>query len=275
MFPRIAWILLVSAAAASAQVPPEVDQALRARVDEFFRYHVEGGPALRKAMEMVADDTKDDYFSSGKLQVLKYELTGIEYNQDYTRAKVTLEVSRNVAILGQLSEMTLPMPTLWKIEGGKWMWYLEPRSGKPTLLSDSPLQADAPTSSGGRSPLPADLSKPEVIAALADSILRGASVDKQSVTLRWGQASEDQIVFFNPYPAVELELGTVLDVPGLTVEADKVALKAKENGLVHFRYAPPADFDARKQAPPEPFFVNLRVTPFSQVFRITVNFTKP
>lgn len=262
---------MVSAAIAAGQVPPEVDQTLRARVNQFFQYHVEGGASLRKAMEMVADETKDVYFASGKLQVVKYQIKEVEYNGDFTQAKVSLDVSRNVVFVGQVSEVTQTMPTTWKIEDGKWMWYLD-KSILQNSMTDVPMVGTATATPGAPPP---DLSKPESVAALAESILRPSSVDKQSVSLRWGQASEDTVVFLNSHPGVELELGGWPDVPGLSIVVDKATLQAKENGALHFRYTPPAGLDATKQRPPEPFLVPLRIIPFNEVFRIQVIFSKP
>src|SRR5579864_740686 len=46
--------------------PPGIEDALRARVTEFFQYHVDGN--FRKAYDMVAEDTKDFYFKALKIQ---------------------------------------------------------------------------------------------------------------------------------------------------------------------------------------------------------------
>lgn len=253
----------------SATAPPEVDQALRARVDQFFRYHVEGGASLRKAMEMVAEDTKDEYFASAKLQVLKYAITGVEYNEDFTKAKVTLDVTRNVAIFGQLTEVTAPMPTTWKIENGQWVWYLDRSALRATPMSEAP-ETPRSAAAPGLSQLP---TSPEALNALAQEILRPgrAKVDRPAVTLRWGEASEEQVVFLNEFPGVELEVGGWPDIPGFSVTLDKKSLQANENGIVRFRYTPPPGFDAR-QAPPAPFSVALAVEPFNQVLQIGVRF---
>jgi len=264
--------VLSAAAAVGQEAPADVDKALRDRVDLFFRYHVEGGASLRKAMEMVADDTKDDYFASGKPQVLKYEILGIEYAQDFTQARVTVDVSRNVMIVTEVVEMTLPMRTTWKIEDGKWVFYQDHNALRTTPWTDVTTRTSTPDPNSPIAPLP-DLSKPNALVDLADNILRPSSVDKQSVTLRWGQASEDQVIFLNGYPGVDLELGGVPEIPGLTIAVEKVTLKAKENGVVQFRYTPPPGFDATLPPPP-PFTVRLGIVPFNQVFRIGVSFSK-
>ena len=273
MFPRILLILL-SLASAQGQAPAEVDQTLRSRVNEFFRYHVDGGASLRRAMDMVAEDTKDIYFASGKPQVLKYEIAGIEYFENFTRATATVKVSRNYTIAGQVMELTQPLPTSWKVEDGKWMWYVDPGTQGGTPMAQLAQEQAAAGAAPAVAP-PPDLAKPEVVAALAQSILRSTgSLDKQNVTFRWGQASEDQVVFVNGYPAVELELGWVPEIPGLSVTLDKATLSSGENGVVRFRYAPPEGLDGARQRSTS-FTVQLTVVPFNQVLGIRVGFTTP
>ena len=91
------------------------------------------------------------------------------------------------------------------------------------------------------------------------------------MTLRWGQASEEQVVFLNQYPGASLELAGVPPIPGLSITLDKAEVKSKENGVVRFRYAPPAGFDASAPAP-MPFTVALVVEPYGQSLRIRVYF---
>ena len=275
---RIALTVLSAAIAlgqapapATAGAPPEVDQALRARANEFLQYHVEGGPSFRKAMTMVAEDTQDEYFASPKQPILKYVITGVEYNQDYTQATIMVDVSRTMMIFGAPHEVTNATRTSWKIEGGKWMWYMDESTRRPTPMSDGPTQAVA---GAAVSPSLPDFSKPETVEKLAQGILRPSSVDKSNVILLWGQASEEQVVFLNQYPGASLELAGVPSIPGLSITLDKAQLNAKEDGVVRFRYAPPAGFDPSTPAP-MPFSVALVVVPYEQSLRIRVSFTQP
>ena len=52
--------------------PRQAESALRARVTEFLQYHVDGN--FRKAYDMVAEDTKDEYFNSGKAQLESFKI---------------------------------------------------------------------------------------------------------------------------------------------------------------------------------------------------------
>ena len=123
---RSALILLpIAALAQPAQdPPPEVDQALRARVTEFFNDHVEGAAGFRKAMDLVAEDTKDYYFSALKIQFKSFKIDSIFYSDHFTRAIVTLSGKRMFRVSPQFpeTEISQPMSTTWKIENGKWCW---------------------------------------------------------------------------------------------------------------------------------------------------------
>ena len=77
------------------QTPPaEAEQALRARVTEFLQYHVDGN--FRKAYDMVAEDTKDDYFNSGKVQLKGFKIDDVKFTDDFTKATVTATIVEDV-----------------------------------------------------------------------------------------------------------------------------------------------------------------------------------
>lgn len=250
----------------NAAPPAEVDQALRSRVDQFFRYHVEGGPSLRRAMDMVAEESKDYYFASGKIQILKYELLGIKYNPNFTQATATVKASHSMAILGQMLETSDNMETTWKMEEGKWVWYID-----PALLSVVPVpDAEKTNTPAG---MPPGLDRPEAVAALGESILRGSKIDKKTVFFKWGQAGEDQVVFLNQYPLAQLEVAWSKDVPGLSITLDKAEVGSGENGVVRFRYSPPAGFDPSREGE-RTIAVTLVVEPFSQVIKLNALFSR-
>src|SRR5579872_6889230 len=98
MFFRTALALLPVVALAQTP-PPEVDQALRARVTEFLQYHVDG--KFTKAFEYVADDTKEYYFNSQKVQFISFHLDDVKYSDHFTKAEVHAMVEHNWTFQGQ------------------------------------------------------------------------------------------------------------------------------------------------------------------------------
>src|SRR5438067_1630231 len=88
---RAALVLLPLAAFAQT-APPEVEEALRARVTQFFQYHVDGD--FRKAFELVAEDTKDQYFGEQKIQLKTFKIQYIIYSDEFTKAEVQMSGER-------------------------------------------------------------------------------------------------------------------------------------------------------------------------------------
>ena len=70
--------------------PARVDEALRARIKEFYQYHVT--EEYRKAEKLVAEDSQDFYYVHNKPHYLNFEITDIEYLDHFTKAKVSAYV---------------------------------------------------------------------------------------------------------------------------------------------------------------------------------------
>src|ERR1035438_2690217 len=139
-------LLLLCAVACLAQTPKEpakppadVDQALRARVREFIQDHVTG--EFRKAEALVAEDTKDLFYNRNKPRYLQFvEIARIDYSANFTKATATVMVVSPEMIAGWGGgPPTIPIPTTWKIENGKWCYYLEPEAFLRTPFGSFPL----------------------------------------------------------------------------------------------------------------------------------------
>src|SRR6266403_360517 len=189
---RAAFVLLPVVAFAQTP-PPEVDEALRARVTEFFQYHVDAN--FRKAYELVAEDTKEQYFGAQKWQFKSFKIDSIKYSDNFTKAEVQVTGQRMWRMRPDLPEVpvSLPMATLWQVENGKWMYHEEPRQiNTPMGPSAAP-----PKTEDGKPKLP-NVS-PEAIAAAARNILQQSSVDKTELTLAPDKASSERVVFHNGF----------------------------------------------------------------------------
>src|SRR5437867_11092042 len=68
--------------------PAKVDKALRARIAEFYTDHVK--QEFRKAEGLVADDTKNFFYSQNKPAYLSFEISRIDYSENFSRAKATV-----------------------------------------------------------------------------------------------------------------------------------------------------------------------------------------
>jgi hypothetical protein len=267
-------VLLPVIAFAQLQTPAEqAEVALRARVNEFLQYHVDGN--FRKAYEMVADDTKDEYFNTGKARLTDFKIIDIKFTDNFTKAAVTATMSKTISVLGQDMPISSPSTTNWKIENGKWVWYSDVKVASVNPISvATPFGAAAPTppvksNDGGIPGLPKDLDE-KSIANAAKNILQQLGIDKKEATLAVDKPSDDKVVFHNGMPgSVQLELSAP-EIPGLTAKLEQSIVRSGGDVSVLFHYEPAVSAQRR-----DPVIVQLVVQPTNQTFAIRINFAGP
>jgi hypothetical protein len=265
-----AALLLVSIPLLGQSPPPEVEQALRARVAEFFNYHVDGN--FMKAFDLVAEDTREYYFAAAKNRYISFVIGDITYTDDFTKAVVNVEGKRKVRLSPQFPEtiMVQPMPTTWKIENGKWVWYVKKNLDCPTPMSCGPSGVPRPhvqeaTPEVGKLP---DLSD-STIKKEAEQIRKLSKLDKPMVAMPSTAASSEVVVFHNGQPGfVRVTLDPGPKVDGFTARIEKNDVGANEDVNVTLHYEP------GKTPPPLALTVKLYVEPLGQAFPITVKFAK-
>jgi hypothetical protein len=241
------------------------DAALKARVNEFFQYFVEG--KFAKAMPLVAQDTQEEYFAGGKAKLNSFNLDTVKFTDNCTKAVVTTTVVRDWQIRLEKNEVTIPMTTTWKIEDGKWVWYHDTTGAWLTPMGPSNVQP--PTKNADGTPnLPKNLS-PDVIQAAARAILQQSSIDRNQIVLSSDKVSNDRVVFTNAVQgSVGLMLTGVPELPGLEVKLDKSEIGAREQASILISYDPQL-----KPAELQPFTLRLTTAPLNQVFDVRVTFS--
>ncbi|MDE3165194.1 MAG: hypothetical protein KGN36_05260 [Acidobacteriota bacterium] len=182
-------ILAALAALAQAQgsdpfnrPPADVDQALRARITEFFQYHVTG--EYRKAEALVAEDTKDYFYDHNKPKYLSFEIRDIEYSDHFTRAKAVVICEQHMTIGLSAATFKVPTPSTWKLEDGKWFWWVDPKLRNLTPFGE--MKGGAPVASGSAPTPPA-------MPSSADFLLRQVKIDKSALTVPPGKTGEAAI----------------------------------------------------------------------------------
>jgi len=143
---RYSLAALFASAAAFAQqdmgalfdkAPPEVDRALRARITEFYDYHVKGDTL--SALDLVAKDTRQYFFDTAKPRFINFEIQRIKYDAGFTHAISTVEVERAVMLPGFDGEvMKMAVVDEWKIDNGAWRWWVDPAKRNLTPFSQKP-----------------------------------------------------------------------------------------------------------------------------------------
>src|SRR5215203_3723879 len=108
------------------KAPPELDNALRARVAKFFQAHVDA--KFRQAEEVIAEDSKDFFYNMEKQKYFGFEIVRINYSENFTKATVVtgVEVEWRSPRVGVM-RVKPPLTSLWKLENGQWYWYVVPQ----------------------------------------------------------------------------------------------------------------------------------------------------
>ena len=252
------------------KAPPAIDEALRARVTEFYQLYEAG--KFKQAFTMVADDSQDAFFGSGKEDLKSCSTAKINYSDNFTRAAVVETCKMNWAVHGESVTSSVPITTNWKVVDGQWYWsYVKPTAVRSPFspTGSIPLPADAPA---GASPsmLPKDP------AAEARNILGQVTIDKDTVTLRADQGSKDQVQVKNDMPGtVSLSLDPS-PLPGLKITSKKTDISQHEVGVVEFEYNPDnndiACSDCAKRVEGGVTFT-IHIMPTNQAFPVTIKLT--
>jgi hypothetical protein len=205
------------------RAPADVDQALRARITEFFHYHVTG--EHRKAEALVADDTKDYFYDGNKPRYLSFEIGKIDYSDGYTKAKAMVTVKMPVMLPGFNGKvMNIPTASYWKLIDGKWYWYVD-----AAMRNASPMgeMKPGPPRAGDPPPMP-------VIPSSMQQLFAQVKADKASVEVKAG--SQDQIVITNGMigPITVSVLGKI---EGIEAAFDRSEIKPGEKATLTVKAA--------------------------------------
>src|SRR5579863_5961596 len=213
------------------KAPPAIDDALRARVTEFYQLYESG--KFKQVFLMVADDSQDAFLGSGKEEYKDCHISKVNYTDNFTKA-VVVEACKTVWLFhGQTIPSTVPVTTNWKVVDGQWYWYYV----KPAFVR-------SPFSPTGEVPLPQDVPEakasvlPKDPAAEAKAILARVTMDKNTVVLRADKDSKDQVRVQNDMPGwVTVDIGPS-PVPGLKIKTSKTDIGPNEAAVVEFEYNP-------------------------------------
>jgi len=198
--------------------PADVDQALRARIGEFYDLHVKGD--FRRAEALVAEDTKDFFYNGNKPRYLSFEIAKIKYNDDFTQAQVTVMCEQYIHFPGfEGKPMKVPTPSTWKFENGKWCWYVDQER-----LRDTPFGRMTP----GSTPAAASTAPLTAIPTL-QQFYAMFKADKESVTLPPGSTEKVTISNGSPGSMTVQLLGTL---PGIDAKLDQTQVKAGDRAVL-------------------------------------------
>jgi hypothetical protein len=229
LFPAVAitaWAQQTNPAAAKAE------KALRARVEQF--YQLQQDKKYRQAEELIASDTKDYYYSSAKADIRSFQIQKIELMDRNREARVTVKVGQVILFPGAGAQiMELPATTTWKLEKGKWSWYVDREALKNTPFGRM---------KGGDGPVADKLDRTGEAPSLAE-LMNQVMIDRASVELTDKEPSQTVTITSNLPGLVELKLDPHAEtIKGLTVEFSKTQLNQGEKSVISFRAGQGARF---------------------------------
>ena len=143
-----------------------------------------------------------------------------------------------------------PEPSNWKIEDGKWCWYVDPANigrspfGKMTPGPDAPLVNGAPISLSN-------------VPSTADFLFTQVKVDKQDLTLKPGESAT--VTVTNGAPGI-VTLTIPTPLIGIAASLDKTSLQSGEKAILTVK----AGDDLK------PGVLNLQVEPTTQILPIKI-----
>jgi hypothetical protein len=148
-FLSVAFLLSFALVLTAADAPPEVDQALRARIDEFYKLQI--AHQFRKAERLIAEESKELYYEGKKPDIRSYSIDQIQYSDDLKSAVVRIRGKIQIMFPGAPPMVIESVsPTNWKLEEGQWCWYFDNNS-----VMDTPIGKASGAAPGSPPPDPA------------------------------------------------------------------------------------------------------------------------
>jgi hypothetical protein len=189
----LATALHAQTAPTPAEKPPaKVDRELRTRVNQFYQDFVKG--QFSDAEALVAPEIKNVFVAMKKEQYVSCEIKRIDYSSQFKFADVDTQCARNVMFEGFAGHpISYQMGSQWKLEHGKWYWWVDPNAQRPSPFGMmgslmAAMGAASPASPPPAIPATADLASPNIA-------LHKVKADREKLSLKAGESAD--ITFSN------------------------------------------------------------------------------
>ncbi len=110
------------------KAPPEVEQALLDRVNQFYTLYQQS--KFRQAEALVAEESKDRYYRMAKLPVRQFRVETIDWAEDFQSAKV-LVACHAISTRTAAQALWVPVTSSWKHIDGQWYMEIPKRETSP------------------------------------------------------------------------------------------------------------------------------------------------
>ncbi len=234
------------------KAPPDVEEALRKRVDQFYSLYRDG--KFRQAEVLVAQESRELYYSMSKVPIRGFKVESIDWAKDFKTASV-LVVFISAHPRAASANLPIPVTGKWKLVKGLWYLLIEKRENTPW----GPM-----TFSDPRKGVPEAFQRPTPETLAVNAVRHEPS--SLTFSARAGQPVSGTVTITNNMPGtVQLKLET-LSVPGLQATLSTQNVAAKGQAKLQIQY------DPRAGRPTGTTEVRVQVEPIGQVIRIPVEF---
>jgi hypothetical protein len=236
------------------EAPPELDQALRARISEFYKLQVDH--QFRRAEALIAEESKEFYYEARKPDIKSFSIDSIAYSEDMKSAVARIRGKVEIIFPGAPPMLIESVsPSTWKLEDGKWCWYFD----KNTVM-DTPM-GQVKGNAGSAPADPVALFQSTSAAALKGAV----HADPEAIVLDPAHPMPVTVKLSNVLPG-PVSLTNSGDSSGLTVSIAKANLGPTESTTVTI--TPIADAKER------PEVIVFAVQPLNQTVSVRISWTK-
>ena len=265
----LGWMFFMTAGAAwpeerSSDVPPEVEEALRARVTEYFTLFQHG--EFRQAEAYVTEESKNAFYVMNKASHEGFSIRSMDFDEDAKSARAVITLQRRMPILGD-TLLPVAVSMLWKVVDGEW--YAHFPLPKPGDVIDTPFGKR--TVPGRTIPKGSIAGAPGKTAPLPDvkSAAKTFLVDRDAVEFpanASGPVSETVSIENLSQGALTMRRLSK-EVKGLDVELRPEPIPPGEKAALTFTYRPAVKQWRR------PFRMRFVMEPLARRFTVKVTFT--
>ena len=240
-----------------SKAPPAVDEALRATVSKFYQAYVDG--KFRQATQYIAEESQDVFFEADKRRCHSFEIVRVDYLEDFTKANVVVTCPTDVLMPPKgLTRATMPIASKWKVEQGKWLWYVPPRPSRESpfgTFKPGEGTADHPTIPQGPS---------------VEELMKMVTLDRNAMRVKAGEKAQEGFLVTNGTSGV-LRLTASRLPADLKIRFEPAELNAKESSTVTIEYEP-QEGKSRSAAMREE--IRIIAEPLNRVLAVIVSFDK-
>lgn len=247
--------------------PPGVEEALRARVDKFYTLFTQN--KIRQSESLVAEESRDQFYTMQKAPVLRYKIENIEWDDSFQDAKVLVTCIVNAPRAGA-GGLPVPVTGDWKLMDGDWFLFIKQTNMSPFGLMNFDTKATPEAK-------PAELApRPTVESVMATNAIR-VEPGKLVISRDGDGVVKQAVVITNNLPG-ELRLSIdAPDIPGLSLVNANKTIPAK--GQLTFQVV----YDQKlgkiqpqcqscKPVLSGDWDIQIRVEPFGQTSKVTLEF---